>query len=47
MVKKIVIKEGKIFINVEGELKETKNPSFIGYAFLDVLENDSNFEFTL
>jgi len=32
------IKKGKVFIEVEGEVKETTNPELIGLAMLDLAE---------
>ncbi len=38
----IQIKDGKVFIEIEGELKETSNPELIGLAILDWVETTEN-----
>ncbi|MBS3993126.1 MAG: hypothetical protein KGZ87_05370 [Bacteroidetes bacterium] len=38
----IQIKNGKVYIEIEGELRETSNPELIGLAVLDFAENELN-----
>lgn len=38
----IQIKNGKVFIEIEGNLKETSNPELIGLAVLDYAENQAD-----
>lgn len=34
----ITIKNGRVYVKIEGEYKETSNPELIGLAMLDVAE---------
>ena len=45
--KSVLIKNGKVFVNVEGEMKETTDPNFIGCALLDALEVNNNLEINI
>lgn len=38
----IHIKNGKVFIEIEGVLKESSNPELIGLAILDFAEKEEN-----
>ena len=42
MTKSLEIINGKIFVNVLGEMKETADPIFIGCAILDYAEKNNN-----
>ena len=41
------IKKGEIFVNVEGEMKETINPTFIGFVLLGLAKDNKELKINI
>lgn len=43
----LIIKKGKVFLNVEGEMKETKDTTFIGFVLLGLAKDNKELELNI